>query len=115
MASVDKITLIDEALTASKTSDPQQLQQNNKDFIAWQSVSGNSGTVDTVLQHSPDKTNWITFATFAQVAGATGTEAILPGSFTTANQPLFPNIRAVSTLSANATVKVELFFDPGKH
>ena len=118
MASISKLDLLEAtALTASITTDAQALTAAADDFIAFLNVSANNGTttVDATVQHSPDKTNWITVATFTQIVNVTGTQAILHGAFATANQPLFPNVRSVVTLGGtpSATVAVQLWFKPG--
>jgi len=119
MASTAILRVLDAtALTATTTTRSKSLSQSDDDFIAWLNVSANDGgtTVDVVLEHSPDGINFITFATFAQIANTTGTEAILGSSFAVANQPLFPSIRAVVTLGGtnSATVTVQLYFDSNK-
>lgn len=104
MASQSKITFINEALTASKTSDGVSLPRS-KEFIGTLVVSGNTGTVDCTIEHSPDGTNWFTLATFAQIGGATGSEAL------NITSSVLPHVRGVATLSADATVDLRLHFD----
>jgi len=104
MASGSKLELINEALTATKTGDAQSLGRSNS-FIGYINVSGNTGTVDGIIEHSPDKVNWYTLAPFTQIAAATGDEIVQ------ITASVLPNVRGVATLSANATVEIRLHFD----
>ena len=104
MASQSYVELINGALTTTTTGDKVSLPRS-KDFIGTLVVSGNTGTVDCVIQHSPDGVNWFTLGTFAQIAVGTGSEAL------NITIPVLPNVRGVATLSANATVELRLHFD----
>lgn len=120
MASISKLGLVSKALTAaSTTSDVQTLNNRDKKFIAYLKASAVNAatTVNCKLQHSPNGTDWYDFATFAAIVGAAGSQAIHESSFATANQGLFPRIRAVVTLAGvtkAATVQVDLWFDPDR-
>lgn len=117
MASTSKLTLVSAALTADNTSLSQSLPPESKKHIAWLKVSANNGTttVAAKIQHSPNGTDWIDFATFTNIVNTTGSQAIHEASFAVANQALFPNVRSVVDLTgASATVEVSLWFDPSK-
>jgi hypothetical protein len=112
MASTSVLSLMSEALTASKDSAKQTLSQNHKAFIGWIHVSANDGatTVSAKLQHSPDGTNWIDLVSFTNIVNTTGFEA----KQITSN--VFINVRAVVTLAGtpSATVKVQFWYDEDK-
>lgn len=114
MASVSKLSLLNKTLSASETSEAKSLPARSKRFIAAQVVSGVAGgaTIQANLQHSPDKSNWVTFAIFP-VRNADGMDHLLESSFVVADQPLWPNIRAVVTKGGggSAAVDISLWFD----
>ena len=108
MASAANRTLVNSALTASATSEKQNLTQHARDFIAWIEASAVNGatTVAAKIQHSPDGLNWKDLASFTNLVGVAGTEAVQ----VTVN--VFQYIRSVVTLSGGtqvATVKVQLW------
>lgn len=112
MASGQLANLYNAAITTDTTTngDRAPLQPRVNAFIGWLQVSGfTAGTFDAKIQHSPDGTNWVDLVTFTQATGNT-TEAVN----VTAN--VFHNVRAqiVSASSADATVKVQLWYDENK-
>lgn len=116
MASSSRLKLLDAALTATTTSDSQSLSAGSDKFIGWLNVSANNGstTVAAKIQHSPDKTNWIDLCAFTNVVNTTGVQAVHQGAVAFSASQLFPNIRAVATLTgASATVEISLWFDGG--
>jgi len=113
MASDIRLELMNAAAQlASTNGDSVHAKSDTTDFIAWQKATKNSGTsptLDTVIQHSPDKVNWKTLATFTQVTTGTVTQAVQINS---ANTHVFPYVRAVTTLGGttpNFDVLVELW------
>lgn len=114
MASISKLTLCNKSITATETSEVKSLTAKSKKFIAVQIVSNLVGgaTIQATLEHSPDKINWVAFATLP-VRIANGMDHLYEGSFSTANQPLWPNIRAVVTKGGggSATADIALWFD----
>lgn len=125
MASVGRFVIIDDQTITSTTTvvASNSLELHSNKFIAWLDISavdGTSPTFDVVISHSPDKTNWVTLATFAQL-GANGNEAIFEGDFADAGagktpQGVFPYIRAVVTVGGTdptGDVTCALYFDKG--
>lgn len=108
-ASVDKKVFINEALTASKTSDAKSLDNRNRGFIGFIKATAVNvaTTVDCVIQHSPNNTDWFDAVTFSSIVGAAGQEVVHP----TIN--FLTYVRSVVTLAGAATaatVLVELHF-----
>ena len=112
MASSNKLTFVNEALVASKTSDSSGLPAASSDFIAVMTVSVNDGatTVNGKIQHSPDNINWADIATFGAVVNVTSFEKI------NVVAPIFGNLRAVVTLAGtpSATVDVSMWYDSNR-
>ena len=110
MASVHKIPLMAQALTATKTGDSVSLEAKHIDFIAHLNCSAINAatTLNAKIQHSPDGSRWYDLATFAALAGSTGSEAV---QWTV---HVFPQVRAVATLAGvtqTATVDIALYCD----
>ena len=112
MATSNKLSLLSGSYSSSVTSDAKALSSKAQKFIAYLKASAVAGGTLTVkLQHSPDKEYWQDIATFAGLA-APGSQIIQHGSFASANMNLFPNIRAVGTLSGgSATYEVSIWFE----
>ncbi len=113
MASQSVRSFLNKSLTASETSAPQSMAPNDSAFIGLLvGTNVDAGTtVDVIIEHSPDRTNWFTLATFSQLNGVDGSEAIQ------ITDSVFVNTRADVTLggTAIADVKCQLWYDPGKN
>jgi hypothetical protein len=108
MAASNKLSLASGSLTATETGEAKSLPNGAKGFIAYLSATAVAiSTLDVTIQHSPDKTNWYNVVSFTQLA-APGNEIKQHANFTVANMNLFPNLRAVRTLGAGATVTAEV-------
>lgn len=110
MASVARKSLISGAKTATVTGSSIALESGTSAFIGWINVSvcHAATTVTGKIQHSPDNSSWKDLASFAAIAGTTGTEAIQ----ITSN--VFPYIRGVATLAGAtqaATVEISFYYD----
>ncbi len=110
MASIQKQILAELATrTATITLDSKNLDAHTKDFVGILVVTafvGAAPTLDVVIEHTIDGTNWFTLATFAQKT-ASGNELI------NITAPVLPTVRARATLGGtitSATFKVELAY-----
>jgi len=112
MASVNSLVLIDENITASAETAKKSVEIGHCDFIGHLEVTNwNATTLDVVLEHSPNGTDWFTLATFPQ-ASANSTALL---QITDANVHVLPNVRADLTLVGTDTdVKVTLWYDRRK-
>lgn len=103
------ITLINAAtITSTSQSTAQPLPAICKAWVGVVSVTtitGTSPTLDIVLQHSSDGTNWVTLGTFSQlVAGsANSTAHLFAAAATDYLRPLLPYVRASYTIGGTST------------
>ena len=96
------ITLLQNEVAAlvTKTSTTLTLRPNTTHVLARLHAVKNSGTnptLDVVVQHSPDGTNWTTILTFTQVT--TSANSNEDKQFKITDGLLFPYLRAVATLA----------------
>ena len=117
MASVSRKILSSGALTATTTSAAQSMDSKSKSFVAYLSVTSSHAatTTDASIEHSPDGTNWFVVASFANIAGTTGSELVYQAAFT--GLQVLSQVRAVIILTGatqEATVEVALCFDADK-
>lgn len=110
MASIQKQILAElAAQTATKTFDSKSIDAYTKDFVGILVVTGMVGaapTLDVIIEHTIDGTNWFTLATFAQKTG-------VAKELINITAPVLPTVRAVATLGGtitSATFKVELAY-----
>jgi hypothetical protein len=115
MAAVNKLTFYSaQALTAaSNVTSQQNTEVRFADFLGVLIVSACNGatTVATLIEHSPDGSNWFTLCAFTNVVGTTGKEVIKP------TVPVLPFVRGSVTLSGvtkAATVSLELFYSSSR-
>lgn len=117
MASVSRLEIVNQNVTAaiSTAAGVRGLEVGSVDFVGVLVVSNYvSGTFTTTLEHSADKINWTTFASFAAIA-ADGHEYIDQSNFTVAGQNLLPNVRAqVAGAGLDADLLVALYYDKRK-
>lgn len=119
MASSSKLILVNEALTASQTSEVKSLGPRSKKFVAFLLVSAINAatTVAAKIQHSPDGSTWFDLVSFTNLVGVTGSELKQESAFAVASSPVLGQVRSVVTLSGatqTATVRVDLCFDDDK-
>ena len=116
MAATGKLRVVNaQAFTGNGTTTAVSVNGKTDQFVAFLNVTaiGAGTSLVVTLQHSPDNSNWFTLCTFAAKT-ATGVEIIPQGSFTSANSPVLPNVRASLAFTGGtttATVSVELMHD----
>lgn len=110
MASVQKAILAAAGTrTATTTFDSVSIDGFTKDFaaiIVATAFVGAAPTLDVIIEHTIDGTNWFTLCTFTQLTSA-GKE------IKNITIPVLPTVRAVATLGGtitSATFKVELAY-----
>lgn len=110
MASVSRVLLGSAQLTGSGDGSGVSLESSSTAFVGWFKCSAINAatTLDVKIEHSPNKTDWKTLCTFAQLVGVTGSEVkqITDG--------VLPFVRYSATLAGvtkDATVEVALYFD----
>lgn len=106
MASGGRIVLVNKQLTATENSDKVALPDSSVDHIAYIKLSNRTaGTYTCIIQHPPDGENWENYISLTAIS-ADGIEIGLP-----ANDPIFSNVRASTTVAGgpgDADVLVEL-------
>jgi len=111
MASTEPIELHDANISTTTNSTAVDTAPNIDKLIGWLKITNYTGltSINVVIEHSPNGTDWISFQVFAQKTN-NGFEAIEIDKF------LFPNIRMTATLAGtgSADVLVELYCDPDK-
>lgn len=111
MASVSRVELIpNQSLTSNLTGSTKVLEPHQVDHVAWLNVDSNAGTtVDVDIEHSGDNVNFVTLASFSQVAGGSGPV----GQALQITDSILPYVRAVVTLGGalTATLDVGLYHD----
>lgn len=116
MASVGKVKILDaQAFTGNGTGNAVSLSGKTDQFIAFLNVSalGAGTSLVVTIQHSPDRTNWLTLGAFGAKV-ATGVDQLPQQSFTVANSHVFPNLRASLAFTGGvttATVTLEMYYD----
>jgi hypothetical protein len=110
MASIAKLVLLDEVITASKDGGSVSLQQSQVDFVGHLKISSYSaGTFVGKIQHSPDLVDWFDLVTFSSL-----TENAIELKFPTT--PLLGHVRASIAASStpDARIKIELHYRTSK-
>jgi len=111
MASTEKLAIHDANISTTTNSTAIDSAPNVDKIIGWLKIANylTLTSIDVVVEHSPNGTDWISFQVFAQATGNTF-EAI------EINKSLFPKVRMTATLvgAGSADVLVELYCDPDK-
>lgn len=116
MAAVGKVQLLNAtAFTGNGTGNAVSIGGKTDQFIAFLNITalGAGTSLVVTIQHSPNGTNWLTLGAFSAKTG-TGTDQLPQGSFTVANSPVFPNLRASLAFTGGtttATVTLEMYYD----
>jgi hypothetical protein len=116
MAAVGKVQLLNAtAFTGNGTGNAVSIGGKTDQFIAFLNVSAIGGGTSLVvtIQHSPDRTNWLTLGAFSAKT-TTGVDQLPQQSFTIANSHVFPNLRASLAFTGGtttATVTLEMYYD----
>ena len=113
MASTSVQIIMNKSLTASEDGVSQSISPQARNFLGFLKATNvhASTTLDVVIEHSPNRTDWFEAAAFTQLVGANGSEV------KTLSDALFVNVRASATLAGatqEADVVVQLWFDPTK-
>ena len=102
MASVSSVSVAS-GVTATATGSGVTLEPAQSEYLVVVTTSGNTGNVDVILQHSPDGQNWTNKQTVATITTNGVTVVDLSGF-------ILAWVRASITISAAATVGVQLYF-----
>lgn len=113
MASTSVHALMNKSLTASEDGTSLSINPQAKNFLGFLKATNVNAatTLDVVIEHSPNKTDWFEAAAFTQLVGTNGSEV------KTLSDSLFVNVRASATLAGatqEADVLVQLWYDPTK-
>src|SRR5687768_8292984 len=120
MACQEAISLINAAtITETGAASAQPLPQRKNKWAAAISTgtrTGTSPTLDVLVEHSENGTDWLTLATFTQITGASAHEVKFAAAATDYLKPLLPYARASYTVGGTGTptfnsVTVKLFLD----
>jgi len=112
MYASSKIELLNQAVTATATSDVKTLDGVGGSFVGFIKVSGYSaGTFTGIIEHSPNGLDWFTLITFTAAIAANSSEIKFP-----ANDICLTHIRAKVTAAAapDATVEISLCYSSKK-
>jgi len=100
-------------IVATGVGTKQSTKDRSDKFIGFLKATNVNAatTLDVKIQHSPNGTDWFDLATFAQLVGVNGQEAIQ------ITVSVFPNLRGDYTLvgaTQSADILLELYSDNGK-
>ena len=102
-AAIHGIELINSSsITTTTNTDATLLPANARDFVCIMKADNNGGTtptMDVVIEHSHNQTDWLTLATFTQVTTSAAYEL---EQLTTALITALPYVRATITLGGTS-------------
>ena len=114
MASVGRESLLEETLTATKIGKSTSMDAGHIAFVVFQRATNFAGltSIDVVIEHSPDGTNWFTLVTMPQM---TGDDADI-SQIDLTNVHVLPSVRANVTIvgAGSVDLRVDLYHDTGK-
>lgn len=114
-SSINKTLFNAAALTATSTSEKQQIQAGDIDFIGVLVATDTHAdtTVDAKIQHSHDGVTWFDLITFTQLTD-NGSEVKQLSTATLPKPAVLQFVRGVATLAGatqESTVTLHLYFD----
>jgi len=112
MASTSKIVLLNQAITATVTSEAKTLDVMSSGFVGFIKITNRtSGTFTGIVEHSPNGVDWFTFISFTAALNSNTSEIKFP-----ANDYCLTYVRASVTAAAapDATVEISLCYSVKK-